>query len=185
MTQPASRIRRAQTPSAGAPLTLHHPPRWFAAVPALVTIALVLLFGIAVWAQRSDATDARYQRDAETAMNARNFDTARVCYERLLQREPDDPALLLGLAKSLQGIGQTTDALQLLQRLAPADSPGYAPAQVFVTEQILYTSTDPQSLKLAEAHARRAVEKDPNNSEARSLLDRIYANTGRSPLPVH
>lgn len=185
MTQPVSRIRRAQTPSAGASPGLHRMPRWFAAAPALATIVMVLLFGIAGWAQRSDAIAARYQRDAEAALNARDFDTARVCCERLLQRAPNDPALLLGLAKSLQGIGQTTDASQLLERLAPANAPGYGPAQLFVAEQILYASTDSRSVQLAETHARRALEADPASSEARSLLDRIYANTGRLPAPAH
>ena len=143
---------------------------------------IVLLLGIAGWAQRSDAIETRYQHDAEVAMNASDFGTARVCYERLLQRSPNDTALLFGLAKSLQGLGQPTDAIQLLNRLAPVDAPGYAPAQLFVAEQILNASTDSKSLKLAETHARRAVEADPASHEARALLDRIYANTGRLPV---
>lgn len=184
MTRPASRIRRAQSPARGAPRAGNRLPRWAAAGPALLTIVIVLLLCIAAWAQRSDAIEARYQRDAEAAIRVNNFGVARVCYERLLQRSPNDPALLLGLAKTLQGLGQTTDAVQLLGRLAPVDAPGYAPAQLFVAEQILYASTDSKSLKLAETHARRAVEADPANEEARSLLNRIYANTGRSPDSV-
>lgn len=182
MTQPASRIRRAPASSSGARRPTVPFPRWAAALPALLTIVVVLLLGIAAWAQRSDAIETRYQHDAEAAISASDFGTARVCYERLLQRSPSDPALLLGLAKSLQGLGQPTDAIQLLNRLAPIDASGYAPAQLFVAQQILSASTDSKSLKLAETHARRAVEADPANGEARSLLDRIYANTGRSPV---
>lgn len=184
MTQPVSRIRRAPAPSSGASRAPIRMARWAAAIPALVTIGMVLLLGIAVWAQRPDAIATRYQRNAENAINASYFGTARVCYERLLQRSPNDPALLLGLAKSLQGLGQPADAIQLLQRLAPVDAPGYAPAQVFVAEQILYASTDPKSLKLAETHTRHALEADPSCGEARSLLDRIYANTGRLPPSI-
>jgi Flp pilus assembly protein TadD len=184
MTQPVSRIRRAQTSSPRGPRPRLRVPQWAAATPALLTIVIVLLLGIAGSAQRSDVIEARYERDAKAAITASNFGTARVCYERLLQRSPNDPALLLGLARSLQGLGQSADAIQMLNRLAPADAPGYAPAQLFMAEQILNAATDSKSLKLAETHARRAVEADPGNSEARSLLDRIYANTGRAPIPI-
>jgi tetratricopeptide (TPR) repeat protein len=184
MTQPVSRIRRAESAiESSAPRAPFRLPRWAAAAPAIVTIGIALLVGIAAWAQRPEAIRAAYQRDAEVALSAADFKTARVCYERLLQASPDDPALLLGLAKALQGMGQLTDTIQLLGRLAPADAPGYAPAQLFVAQQIIDSSPDPKSLQLSETHLRRALQADPRNVEARSLLNRIYANSGRS-LPL-
>lgn len=184
MTQPIPRIRRAEPSSPKNRPQRLNVSRWAAAAPALLTLIIVLLLGIAGWAQRPDTIEARYRRDAETDMAAKDFATARICYERLLQHSPTDPSLLLGLAKSLQGLGQPSDAIQILQRIAPAEAPGYSPAQVYVAEQILSASTDARSLQLAETHARRALEADPRNDEARLLLERIYANTGRSPGSV-
>jgi cytochrome c-type biogenesis protein CcmH/NrfG len=135
-------------------------------------------------AQRPDRLDARYRQDAGSAMASGDFRTARVCYERLLQHSPADAPLLFGLARSLQGLDQNAEAMQLLGRLAPIDGPGYAPAHVLLAEQILSASTDDKSVRLAEDHLRRALQLDPANSDARSLLARIYANTGRSPQSI-
>lgn len=180
MTRPTSRIRRTSEPAAGAGRRRLRVPRWATAMPALAMIVVMLLLGVAGWSQRPDRIEARYRQTADAAMAAEDFRTARVCYERLLQASPTDKPLLLGLARSLLGLGQSAEAAQLLQGLAPADAPGYAPAHVLLAEQLLNASTDPQTLQLAEAHLHRALEADPHNVDARALLARIYANTGRS-----
>jgi tetratricopeptide (TPR) repeat protein len=177
MTQPTSRIRRAADPSPGAPRRRFQFPRWAAAAPALLTMAVVLVLAIAALAQRSDSTDAGYQQDAQAAMESGDFETARVCYERLLQHSPTDPALLFGLAKTLLQLGHPADAIHLIQRLAPTDAAGYAPAQVVIAEQILSNDSDPNSLQLAQKHVERALESDPNNGQALLLLNRLSAKT--------
>ena len=176
MTRPASRIRRAQDVAPSTPRSRFRLSRWAAAAPALLMIALVMLVGIAAWGQRSDAIDASYQHDAQAAMDAGDFKTARICYERLLQHSPNDPAVLFGLARSLAGLGHPADAMQIIQRLAPTDAAGYAPAQVVVAEQILAGPHDANSLHLAQKHLERALQSDPNNAQALLLLNRLSAD---------
>lgn len=182
MTRPASRIRRTADPSLAAPRNRFRFPRWAAATPALLTMAIVLLLAIAALAQRSDSIDAGYQQNAQAALESGDFETARICYERLLQHSPNDPALLFGLAKTLLQLGHPgdaihIDAIHIIQRLAPADAAGYAPAQVIVAEQILAGANDPASLQLAQKHVERALESDPNNGHALLLLNRLSAAT--------
>jgi Flp pilus assembly protein TadD len=159
-------------------------PQWAAAIPSLATILAVLLLGAAGLAQRPSQLEARYHRDADAAIASGDFRTARVCYERLLQRSPTDPALLFGLAQSLEGLDQKAQAAQILNRLAPVEGGGYPPAHVFLAQQVLDASTDDKSLKLAEAHLRHALQIDPANADARDLLMRIYENTGRSSQSI-
>lgn len=184
MTQPSPRIRRASDPVPGVARPRPRMPRWAAAVPSLATILIVGLLGAASLAQRPSQLDARYRQEAESAITSGDFRTARVCYERLLQRSSADPSLLFGLARSLQGLDQKAQAAQLLKELAPSDGAGYAPAHVLVAEQILSASTDEKSVQLAEAHLRHALQIDPENADARNLLGQIYANTGRSSQSI-
>lgn len=177
MTQPASRIRRAPSDPPGKPRSRFAISRWAPAAPALLMMVVVVLIGIAAWAQRPDVIDAQYRHDADTAVQSRDFETAHICYQRLLQRSPNDPALLFGLAKCLAELEHPADAAQIIRRLAPADSAGYAPAQVLVAEQILSGPADAKALQLARAHVQRALESDPNNGEALLLLNQIYAKT--------
>ena len=177
MTRPASRIRRTADPSLAAPRNRFRFPRWAAAAPALLTMAIVLVLAIAALAQRSDSIEAGYQQNAQAALESGDFETARICYERLLQHSPNDPALLFGLAKTLLQLGHPADAIHIIQRLAPADAAGYAPAQVIVAEQILTGANDPASLQLAQKHVERALESDPNNGQALLLLNRLSAAT--------
>ena len=186
MTQPAPRIRRAPQPAPDGtqPRKRLRVLHWAAALPALAMIVVMLLLGVASSAQRPERIEARYRQDAESSLASGDFRTARVCYERLLQSSPTDKTLLLGLGRCLLGLGQTTEAMQLLQRLAPIDAPGYAPAHVLLAEQILSAATDPKAVQLAETHLKRALEADPRDPAAHDLLARLYANTGRSFPPA-
>jgi hypothetical protein len=183
MTQPSSsRVRRApDNPTSG--LSRPALARWVAAAPSLLAIVACLLVGAASMSQRADRTQSHYRLAADAALAGQDFRTARVCYERLLQSNPHDNALLFGLARSLNGLGQAVESSQILQRIAPLQGPpGYAPAHVMMAEQLLFGPHDPKSLAAAEAHLRRALASDPANANARSLLASLYANTGR-PVP--
>jgi len=63
---------------------------------ALGTILLLLGLGAA-------DVPARYEADAARALSGGDYQTARICFERLLQRNPNDPHLRLGLALSREG----------------------------------------------------------------------------------
>jgi tetratricopeptide (TPR) repeat protein len=172
MTQPASKIRRAPTPesTAGRRRVWR---QWATAVPALGAIAFVLLFAMLVTAQSDVRTIDRYKQEAAAASASQDFKTARVCYERLLQTDGNNPALLFGLATSLEGLGQEQESLQIIQRLAPLDAAGYAPAHLLLAERLLSNSPTPEAIALAEKHLHRALEADPNNAEAQTVLSTV------------
>jgi thioredoxin-like negative regulator of GroEL len=181
MTQPVSpRVRRAESaPSSASGRSTQL--QWIAATPALLALAAVLLFGLAVLGERTDRIDLQYQQDAQAALNTGGFKTARICYERLLQLHPGSDLYSLGLARSLVGMKQNAEAAAVLRLLAPADRAGYAPAHLLLAQMVLDASHEPAAIALAERHLRLALQADPANNEARLLLESVYANTGRSP----
>ena len=172
MTQPVSKIRRAPAPeSIAARRRVWR--QWAAATPALGAMVFVLLFAMLVMGQNDARTLDRYQQEAAAASASQDFKTARVCYERLLQIEGNNPVLLFGLATSLEGLGQEQEALQIIQRLAPPDAAGYAPAHLLLAERLLSNSPTPEAIALAEKHLHRALEADPNNAEAQTVLSTV------------
>jgi hypothetical protein len=70
-----------------------------AALPAAITLVAALIVGAALLVSPTSPEMARrYERDAERALAARDYETARVCFERLLQSNPNHPAFREGLA---------------------------------------------------------------------------------------
>jgi tetratricopeptide (TPR) repeat protein len=136
-------------------------------------MVFVMLFAILVMAQSGARTLDRYKQGAVAASASHDFKTARVCYERLLQTDGDNPVLLFGLATSLEGLGQGQEALQIIQRLAPPDAAGYAPAHLLLAERLLSNSPTPDAIALAEKHLHRALEADPDNAEAQTVLSTV------------
>ena len=167
MTTASPRVRRSQPKSSAERSFLR---KWASSAPALLAMLGIGVFGVCVIIQQPARTAARYREAADEALVAGDFKTARLCFERLLQTSQSDPSLWYGLARSLDGLQQTSESNAILLRIAPTDSPGYAPAQVWLAEQLLATHHDPQATRLAEQHLRRAIESDPASSEAQALL---------------
>jgi len=180
MTTSSSRIRRA--PAAGASRSAaSRLLKWAGAIPAIIAMVLIAAALAAVASQRQQALETRYAQDAEQAMQSGDFETARVCYERLLQTHDGDPAFLFGLARALENLGQRAEAGQLIQLLAPVDRPGYVPAQLVLSERLLYSPVhSAKSFDLAEQHLRRVLEADPNNLEALTMMAAL-TNARRTP----
>src|SRR4051812_49576964 len=79
------------------PSTAGRPRRLLGALPAAGTlVAAVVLSGVMVVSRGSHDLRGRYERDAERALAARDYETARVCFERLLQIAPDNPGYAEG-----------------------------------------------------------------------------------------
>ena len=172
MTVPVSKIRRAPAPeSAAGPFRAWR--QWAAAAPALGAMVFVLLFAMLVMGQNDARTLDHYKQEAAATSAAQDFKTARVCYERLLQSDGNNPVLLFGLATSLEGLGQGQEAMQIIRRLAPPDASGYAPAHLLLAERLLSNSPTPEAIALAEKHLHRALEADPTNAEAQTVLSTV------------
>lgn len=176
--QPVTRIAPARAPRivTAAPPAKGKRLRWLAATPA--AIALVSgLAGVALLAARSPQQDISwYEGEAESAITAHNFPLAAVCYQRLLQYHPGDARDEFGLAVSLAMTGRQTEAIQLLNHLAPLDGPGYLPAHVFIAQQILaQKAAKPELMQVAETHLRLAATLEPRNPFIHGLLATLYA----------
>lgn len=150
-----------------------------AVLPAVVVILSIVLGGILILGP-GDRITTWYDQHGSMALGDRDFKTARICYEGLLNREPDNPAYQFGLALSLAGLGENAEAMILINRLAPENGQGFAPAHVFVAEQLLTSpSAGDAARRSAETHLLRVVQVQPNNAKAHALLAAIYAKAGR------
>ena len=73
---------------------------FLAAAPAVLAIFVIAVIAISI-NRSSPAAPQWYQIAADDAFDNRNYRTAAVCYERLLQAHPTDRAMALNLcAKS-------------------------------------------------------------------------------------
>jgi thioredoxin-like negative regulator of GroEL len=167
MTRPSPRIRRAAEPASKARSTLL---KWAAPAPALLTMLGVVLFAVTLLLQQSSRIEARYRELAANSIESGDYTTSRLCYERLLQTHPNDPPLLYGLARSLDGLHQPSESFVILQSIAPPDTAGYPPAHLMQAEMLLASKHTDQTIALAEKHLRRVLDADPGNVEAISFL---------------
>jgi len=172
VTSASPRVRRAQPRLPGERTWIS---RWAAPAPALVTMIGIALFAISVTFQQSSRIESRYREEANNALTVGDYTTARLCYERLLQTTQTDPSLWYGLARSLDGLHQLSESQAILMRIAPADKPGYLPAQLWLAEQLLESGHDDQTNRLAERYLRQVIDEDPGNLEAQSFLSALSA----------
>lgn len=144
-----------------------------AAIVAFVSVALVSGREVA----------AQYRLKAWKAQTSNDHATARLCYERLVRENPADKQSLFALAQVLADMGDAPSSLELLDRLAPLDETGFAPAHLALGRQLLAaTRPSPQSVHAAEQHLLRAISAQPDLVEAQGLLGRLYALAGRWEL---
>lgn len=150
------------------------------ALPALLVclIWIVFLFFVAGWSMAH--TEARYRTEAASAMNARDFETARVAYQRLMTlRNERFGEYTFNMALALAGLERTTESASLLGLMAPLNERGYPPAHMFLARTMLaQTNLNPTLLRTAEAHLLRVVAVEPNNLDAHEMLGRIYIELG-------
>jgi Tfp pilus assembly protein PilF len=149
-------------------------------LPALL-LALGVIFLAAVVIAGKVGSDrqqlaSHYQMQAAQSMVARNWDAARVAYERLAVLDDDKPDHRYALALALQGLGQKERAVGLMGALAPLDGPqGFAPAHLWLG--LIYYSqsgSNPRAQQLAEQHLTRVVKLQPEAVEAHIMLAQIY-----------
>lgn len=183
--QPATRIATPRTPRIVTAAPAATGKRWRGLAAAPAAIALISgLAGAALLAARSPQQDISwYESEAESAMTAHNFALSAVCYQRLLQYHPDDARDEFGLAVSLAMTGRQSEAIQLLNHLAPLSGGGYLPAHVFIAQQILaQKAAKPELMQVAGIHLRIAAGIEPQNPFIHGLLATLYARQGKWDL---
>jgi tetratricopeptide (TPR) repeat protein len=156
----------------------------WASVPAVLVAGLVLAAAIACHDVSRLQLASFYRRTGDDALASRDFTTARVCFERLT-RIDGRPQAWWGLVRAADGLGEYRRAARLLERAAPPDRLGYAPAHLERALALLAPGWHtPADAADAEHHLRSAVTLAPNMATAAELLGRIYMETGRPELAV-
>ena len=117
----------------------------------------------------------RYTEAASASVKDKNWDQARICFERILNAGQGNDSTSFGLVLALMELGQTDRARILLPALAPLDKPGYAPAQVLAARMILASGSFNQSEQQAAInHLNRALQTEPKSPPAHLLLGQIH-----------
>lgn len=155
-------------------------------LPAIA--ALIISVGSAAWAVAlSGRLETSYANRLHGALASGDFDTAKLCSERLLAANPGSDDYSFLLAKAFEGLGEIEHANALMQRLAPADSGGFPPAQLWIVERRLRSGVPFGPADLREMSARLIRIRDDarfGEAAARILAD-VYFRTGRGALVLN
>jgi tetratricopeptide (TPR) repeat protein len=147
--------------------------------PAVLVCAGACALAFQIGTTGDDRRISRYLLEAARSTETREFDTALVCYERLIKDLGGRPEHRYAYAMALYSQGDRDRARALLTELAPADSPGYLPAHMAMARIMLRGSDRSERTKrLLELHLKQALD-GPDGNEAGALLGRLYAETGR------
>lgn len=148
-----------------------------AGLPAMLALLLAGVIGGMAWTRSSDAEiQSRYLRLGHAHLRAGRLEQAHVCFERLIRLAPHRHDILYGLALTVEGLGQSERAVNLMSQLAPQDQTGYAPAHLWFARQLLQApQKTPKILDAAEAHLLRALDGELDNpAEAEGMLGELY-----------
>jgi len=122
-----------------------------------VAAVLVTLAGIAVWMNfRGRSSVAKQYRQAVTVARAeKDYDRVRLYERKLAQLGVSTQFTDYQTAFALAEDGQLAEAYARMQRLAPADEPGYPPAHSWIIQQLMAGKLDvtaDESHRLIKVH---------------------------------
>jgi tetratricopeptide (TPR) repeat protein len=150
-------------------------------LPALVAGGAATSLAIAASTSQREKLTARYDAEAKRGFENKDYPRAQLCAERLAQLEGQSEESLFRLAQALDAQGHTGRTQSILDRIAPLDQPGYAPAQLWQAQKLLQkvAANSPQA-RDAEIHLENAVKARPNFTDAHAVLGQIYAFSDRA-----
>jgi len=148
---------------------------WFS-LPALAAGAACAAFGLVLLCWSPLRTSSRYSAVVDHALAVHDYNTARVASQRRLDLGLSyRPETLFKLAESLDGLGDKPEAFAVINTLAPADHPGYAPAHLLLATTLLRREklTAPV-LRLVELHLAYVNQLEPHSLGAASMLKYLH-----------
>jgi tetratricopeptide (TPR) repeat protein len=151
--------------------------RWLLqGLPALVAgVIALLVLGLTFFTPAQDIEN-RYLERAQTALKAKDYSEAVLCYERLADIQSDRPDIVYELAIATKAAGHPERCARLMHQLAPPDRQGYPKAHLWQAEHLLTTANSTQhKQQLAETHLLRAIQGGVEDKGlAHGLLGGIY-----------
>jgi tetratricopeptide (TPR) repeat protein len=150
-------------------------------LPALLAGLGALAWTAVCLAVPAEEVEARYLDQAKVSFAAKDYAGAQTCYERLAPLGKERPAVVYGLARTAEALGQPGRAAALMDGLAPRQGQGYGPAHVWQAARLLGTAPlTAEDRDLAESHLHRALDGELDDREAaHALLGEIYLATRR------
>lgn len=149
-------------------------------LPALLTLVFVILLAVKAQAINRVELIDRYRIDGEEELNAKNFEAAAICYERLERLGDDRPQVHFNRAMVLDALGEKKKAMESLRKAAPEDGPGSSRAHLILAMLMLeQPERFPEVMRVAESHLRTHLRDEPLSLDGNSLLGQLLAATGR------
>ena len=122
-------------------------------LPAVtVALASVACLTQAVTKQQGGELRHHYLKAAQVAVDAEDWQAAEMLSRKVVHLRSGDPAGLYLVALCADGNGDVARARRLMKPLAPADRPGYAPAQWWVVRDIAMRA---HPMTVEQAHSFR------------------------------
>jgi tetratricopeptide (TPR) repeat protein len=148
---------------------------------ALLAGAIVLVVAGAAGLTDSNQIRMRYFDQAAHHFNRRNYQAARIGFERVAHEGGDlgTREVRYNLAVCLDVLGESDRARALIDQLAPDDRTGFAPAHVWQAHRLWSgPNHTPAEIRAGEEHLLRALQDAPNASEPSALLGQFYLAAG-------
>ncbi|HEV8058955.1 MAG TPA: hypothetical protein VGP68_03735 [Gemmataceae bacterium] len=147
--------------------------------PALLACALV------VWALLMPGFNkagpiGQYAERFDAAVQRNDIVEAELCAERLVRDSKGNSLYLFAYAIILADKGEGSRALAIMNKLAPADAPGYGPAQLWTANRLLARKDpSPETLKEVEKRLIWASRDESSAPAAHALMIRYYVGMGK------
>ena len=155
----------------------HRDSRYYLrALPAFLLLSGTLFLGYISYSQPPGQLLDDYRKAAQSAFESKNYSKARLFFDRVVQIGDASDELLYQLAISATQTGDTQRADVLITKLAPEDSPGYAPAQIVRAKFALQNSRNIPETRIVKAktHLLNAIAANTRSLEAHLMLGNIY-----------
>lgn len=150
-------------------------------MPAILAITMIAALGL-LGVRRLADIETRYANAAVAATERNDFASAALCYDRLLELNPNVVPYRFNLGIVSEKGGDDAKAAALIVPLAPADSTGYGPAHLWMVEHLI-RGEDQESRsrwEQAESHLLRLRRQEPGLADpAEKALTQLYVRQGR------
>ncbi len=122
----------------------------------------------------------QYLERFSAAVRNNDVEEAELCAERLVHDSKGNSNYLFAYATILADKGERSRALAIMNQLAPADAPGYGPAQLWTANRLLARKdASPEILKEIEKRLIWASHDPAMPAPAHALMIRYYVGMGK------